>query len=333
MVRRASTRQAAARRRQVNFHSAPPPHDLKKRDQQTKPGNPTEHRATRSATSARTASQARVSARCSSPRSGPREPLRARRRRTRPTVRSSRGVSPRTTSSSKPPPSATRREAEIKRDEAKKTNPGGAAKQQTQANQADAIMKAARKKAIEYYTLISRTSTRTTRQLDEVLYYLAYEYEQANDLEERAQGLLRAHPEGAADSKYIPNAYLAFGELFFNEAQGDPSQVGSRRAGATRRSSSTRRRTTRCSATPGTSSRYVYWNKGESRQVAQRVQEDDRVRRQSTSQLPERREARRRRAPRHHPGLRARRATRRRPTTSCTTSRATQRARTRRRSR
>ena len=62
-------------------------------------------------------------------------------------------------------------------------------------------MMAARKKAIEYYTADAvRTTTRTTGQLDEVLYYLAYEYEQANDLDERAQGLLRAHPE-AADSR------------------------------------------------------------------------------------------------------------------------------------
>src|SRR6185437_12208255 len=58
---------------------------------------------------------------------------------------------------------------------------------------------------------------------DEVLYYLAYEYEQAQDLDNARKvylELVQTFPQ----SKYIPNAYLAFGELFFNEAQGDPSK-------------------------------------------------------------------------------------------------------------
>ena len=83
-------------------------------------------------------------------------------------------------------------------------------------------MKAARKKAIENYTLIVNDYP-TYGQLDEVLYYLAYEYEQASDLK-NARSVYYDLIKKAPDSKYIPNAYLAFGELFFNEAQGDPSK-------------------------------------------------------------------------------------------------------------
>jgi tetratricopeptide (TPR) repeat protein len=113
-------------------------------------------------------------------------------------------------------------QAEIKRDELKKTNQAAAGQQQTQANQADGVLKAARKKAIDYYTLI-KNDYPTYSQLDEVLYYLAYEYEQANDLK-NARSIYYDLIKQAPQSKYIPNAYLAFGELFFNEAQGDPSK-------------------------------------------------------------------------------------------------------------
>ena len=60
-------------------------------------------------------------------------------------------------------------------------------------------------------------------QLDEVFYYLAYEYEQAND-NANARRVYFDLITKTPNSKYIPNAYLAFGELFFNEAQGDPSK-------------------------------------------------------------------------------------------------------------
>jgi len=58
---------------------------------------------------------------------------------------------------------------------------------------------------------------------DEVLYYLAYEHEQLGDADEarkRYLELVQNHPT----SKYLPKAYLAFGELFFGEAQTDPSR-------------------------------------------------------------------------------------------------------------
>ena len=121
-------------------------------------------------------------------------------------------------------------------------------------------MVAARKKAIDYYTLI-KNSYPTYSQMDEVLYYLAYEYEQGQDLD-NARKVYYELIQKAPQSKYIPNAYLAFGELFFNEAQGDP-RSGTWPRARTKRSSSIRRRTTRSSATRTTSSPTFYWNKGE----------------------------------------------------------------------
>ncbi|MEQ9318621.1 MAG: tetratricopeptide repeat protein, partial [Polyangiaceae bacterium] len=59
--------------------------------------------------------------------------------------------------------------------------------------------------------------------MDQVLYYLAYEYEQAGDLE-RARKVYLELTENWKKSRFVPNAYLAFGELFFQEAQGDPSK-------------------------------------------------------------------------------------------------------------
>jgi hypothetical protein len=68
------------------------------------------------------------------------------------------------------------------------------------------------------------------------------------------------------NSKYIPNAYLAFGELFFNEAQGDPSKW----ALAEQSYSEVvkyPRPTTRSSATRTTSSAYVALEQGRLREV------------------------------------------------------------------
>src|SRR5262245_31207652 len=113
-------------------------------------------------------------------------------------------------------------QAEIERDNLKKTNPNAAGQKQTDANSAAKVMLAARTKAIAYYTLV-KNEYPNYPQLDEVLYYLAYEYEQGNDYANARKvyyELIQKRP----DSKYIPNAYLAFGELFFNEAQGDPSK-------------------------------------------------------------------------------------------------------------
>ncbi len=204
---------------QMNFHSAPPPADLKKRDQQTKPNAPSLQDAPRDERKSRL--QARQRALLvteiqgierlfeTTKKNAPDRPQLARRLAEAYVELEAAAFRDKT-------------EAEMKRDGFKKTNPAQAGQQQTQANQAEAVMKAARKKAIENYTLVVNDYP-AYGQLDEVLYYLAYEYEQANDLKNARSvyyDLIKKRP----DSKYIPNAYLAFGELFFNEAQGDPAK-------------------------------------------------------------------------------------------------------------
>lgn len=203
----------------TNFHSAPPPADLKKRDQQVKPNQPTLQEAPRDERKSRL--QARQRALLvteiqglerlfeTTKKNAPDRPQLARRLAEAYVELEAAAFRDKT-------------QAEMKRDELKKSNAQAAGQQQTQANQAEQVMKAARKKAIDNYTLIVNDYPQYG-QLDEVLYYLAYEYEQANDLKNARAvyyDLIKKRP----DSKYIPNAYLAFGELFFNESQGDPSK-------------------------------------------------------------------------------------------------------------
>jgi tetratricopeptide (TPR) repeat protein len=126
-------------------------------------------------------------------------------------------------------------EAEIKRDNFKKTNPREAGKQQAIANSRKTTMERSRKAAINYYTLLvedysGQPSSRFAnnpppayQSLDEVYYYLAYEYEQSGDTANARRVYLDLITK-TPNSKYIPNAYLAFGELFFNEAMGDPTK-------------------------------------------------------------------------------------------------------------
>lgn len=113
-------------------------------------------------------------------------------------------------------------QAEIKAQDLKKKNPSAASKSRQDASQAGKIVDASRKKAIAYYTLMKNAYPNYSK-LDEVLYYLAYEYEQANDLANARKVYLELIDK-APKSPFIPNAYLAFGELFFQEAQGDPSK-------------------------------------------------------------------------------------------------------------
>jgi hypothetical protein len=114
-------------------------------------------------------------------------------------------------------------EAEIRRDGAKKR--GDAAlvgREQAKADDSDRVVKAARKRAVDLYTLVANDYP-TDAKVDEVLYYLAYEYEQAGDLKNARTAyydLIRKAPA----SRFVPHAYLAFGELFFVEAQGDPTR-------------------------------------------------------------------------------------------------------------
>src|SRR5580704_1044743 len=125
--------------------------------------------------------------------------------------------------------------AEVARDAAKKSNPREAQKQQSIANSRKTTREKSRKAAIRYYSLLvddysGQPSTTFPQNpppayagLDEVYYYLAYEYEQSGDTANARRVYLDLITK-TPNSKYISNAYLAFGELFFNEAQGDPSK-------------------------------------------------------------------------------------------------------------
>jgi tetratricopeptide (TPR) repeat protein len=208
---------------QVNFHSAPPPAQLKKRDQQTKPNMPTEQMSAAQRDDRKSRLQARAKALLvteisglenlysSTPANAP-DRIQVTRRLAEDYVELESSAFREKT------------QAEIDRDAAKKANPSLAGQKQTVANQAATIMGRARANAEKYYGIIIHDYPNYP-QLDEVLYYLAYEYEQANE-NDRARKAYYDLIQRRPDSKYIPNAYLAFGELFFNEAQGDPSKWG-----------------------------------------------------------------------------------------------------------
>lgn len=203
---------------QVNFHSAPPPADLKKRDQQKAPSNPSE---TQPRDERKSRLQARARALLATEISGLENLFSQTAKNAPDRVQLARRLAEDYVELE----SAAFRDktqAEIDRDSLKKTNPQAAGQKQATANQANAIMLAGRKKVVDYYTLI-KTDYPQYGQIDEVLYYLAYEYEQANDTT-NARKVYYELIQKKPDSKYIPNAYLAFGELFFNEAQGDPSK-------------------------------------------------------------------------------------------------------------
>jgi tetratricopeptide (TPR) repeat protein len=206
---------------QVNFHSAPPPADLKKREQQTKPNNPSEQMGSSQRDERKNKLQSRARALlvteisglenlfAGTPKSAPDRPTLSRRLAEDYVELESAAFREKT-------------QAEVDRDGLKKTNPAAAGQKQTVANQAATILARARTQAEKYYSLIT-VEYPNYPQLDEVLYYLAYEYEQAND-NDKARKVYFQLIQTRPNSKYIPNAYLAFGELFFNEAQGDPSK-------------------------------------------------------------------------------------------------------------
>ncbi|MFO0549539.1 MAG: tetratricopeptide repeat protein [Polyangiaceae bacterium] len=121
-------------------------------------------------------------------------------------------------------------------DEAAKKDDGDTAKTHREAAaKAKQVSESARKSAIKHYTFLKekfpkwclfqndKDPSKSTGCGDEVLYYLAFEYERAGDLE----GARRVYFElidNWKTSKYRPQAYLAFGEFFFQEATGDPTQ-------------------------------------------------------------------------------------------------------------
>jgi hypothetical protein len=264
----------------TNFHSAPPPADLKKRDQQVKPNKPTLQEAPRDERKSRL--QARQRALLVTEIQG----LERLFETTRKNAPDRAQLARRLAEAYVELEAAAFRDktnAEIKRDDLKKKNPQQAGQQQTQANQADAVMKAARKKAIDNYAMIIRDYP-NYGQLDEVLYYLAYEYEQATDLEERARGLLRAHREAPGLEVHPERVPRLRRALLQRGRRAILQQVGSRRAGVLRGHQ-----------VPGAEqqglrlrlvqARVRLLEQGRAREGAQRVQEDDRVRRRAR-QLP-----------------------------------------------
>src|SRR5207237_1444318 len=135
----------------AQFHSAPPPQDLKKKDQQTKPSVPLEQQQNASRDERRSRLGPRVRALlvteiqgleglfASTPKTAPDRSQLARRLAEDYVELEAAAFRDKT-------------EAGIKLDAAKKDNPGSAQKLQQTVVQADQIGKAARKKAIDYYT-------------------------------------------------------------------------------------------------------------------------------------------------------------------------------------
>lgn len=114
-------------------------------------------------------------------------------------------------------------QAEINADDAKnKRDKTKYDKARGEAAKAKKIVDSARQNAIKYYSVMKNDYPDYSK-LDEILYYLAYEYEQAAKLDDARKVYLELIQK-APKSKYIPNAYLAFGELFFQEAMGEPEK-------------------------------------------------------------------------------------------------------------
>ncbi|NUP13117.1 MAG: tetratricopeptide repeat protein [Polyangiaceae bacterium] len=130
----------------------------------------------------------------------------------------------------------TKIQAQIRAEDAKKKKKDDEAKKERDAAaKADGVNAAARKSAIKYYSLLrseypkwclapnAKNPASSTGCGDEVLYYLAFEHEAAKQPEE-ARKVYFDLIENHKTSKYRPQAYLAFGELFFSEAQSDPAK-------------------------------------------------------------------------------------------------------------
>jgi tetratricopeptide (TPR) repeat protein len=207
-------------KRPAAFSSAPPPRDVKKRTDDSKPVNPEELTKYAERDTRKNRLQARARALLITE------------------IQGLERLYKRTAKKSPDRPQLTRRLAEgyvelesaaqrdkiaadIAAQDAKKKNQS-ATKHRQDAAAAEKILAAARKSAIAYYTLM-KTDYPDYSKIDEVLYYLAYEYEQGGDLK-NARATYFELIQKAPKSAYIPNAYLAFGELFFQEAQGDPSK-------------------------------------------------------------------------------------------------------------
>ncbi|MFT3775699.1 MAG: hypothetical protein QM820_60910 [Minicystis sp.] len=125
-------------------------------------------------------------------------------------------------------------ELRVEADEAKRKNPGKVAALLAGAATQEKVEVAARQAAIKNYTLLNSQYPRwcqtagtslatSTGCADETLYNLAYEHEQGGDLAQARAAYLQLI-QTSPTSRYVPTAYLAFGELFFQEAQSDPAK-------------------------------------------------------------------------------------------------------------
>ncbi|MEP7123769.1 MAG: hypothetical protein ABJE95_22765 [Byssovorax sp.] len=108
-------------------------------------------------------------------------------------------------------------------------NPSEVAARSAEAERSARIVAAARKNAIKNYeALATRYPTYCAAADlhcgDEVLYFLAYEHQQSkhdDDARRVYLDLIKRFPQ----SKYVPDAYLAFAEWLFLEAQSDPARL------------------------------------------------------------------------------------------------------------
>jgi tetratricopeptide (TPR) repeat protein len=98
----------------------------------------------------------------------------------------------------------------------------GATIGQASAGQENPLGTRARSMAEKYYSLLA-TEYPSYAQLDEALYCLAREYQKGSDgAQERKTYLMLI--QHSPSSKFVPRAYLAFGEMFFREAHDDPNK-------------------------------------------------------------------------------------------------------------
>jgi TolA-binding protein len=121
-------------------------------------------------------------------------------------------------------------EHEVNADDARKAgNTARAEREAAAAAKAAPVVKALRRRAIFLYTQLVHEHPSFCRSdgqgcVDQALYFLAYEHEQARQPEEARKAyleILQRWPQ----SRYVPNAYLALAEQLFEEAQGNRAKL------------------------------------------------------------------------------------------------------------
>lgn len=209
------------KKRAVAFQSAPPPREVKKREESTKPGDA----GTMESTAFRDQRETRLKSRARALLITEMVSLERLLKQTKKNATDRPQLVLRTAEGYAELEQAAVRDEiaeEVLATDSKKKGPAAVNKHKTEAAKAKQVAVAARKSAIKYYTMMKDQYPNYSK-LDEVIYYLAYEYEQDKDYQNARKVYLELI-EKSPNSPYIPSAYLAFGELFFQEAQGDPSK-------------------------------------------------------------------------------------------------------------